>query len=126
MVQLLAVTGDNASPNNMMIDYLSDMILSFSGQRARVRCFDHITNLVAKTLLKLFEKKKGSRGMLTPVRTEAILMILTEMEMGKMKKQTVMKLGKRLQLGSAKKSCKSLKKASNLSVACLRRWVKKQ
>ena len=63
--QMLAVTCDNASANDVMIQEMEDMIVSFRGGRARSRCFCHIINLVAKMVLRQFEpperkKKRGS------------------------------------------------------------------
>ena len=57
--QLLALTADNASPNNVMVDRLEDLIPSFGGAANRVRCFDHVTNLVAKSLLAPFDGGKA-------------------------------------------------------------------
>lgn len=45
-----------------MIDSLEDMLPAFDGERARVRCFAHIINLVAKSVLQLFEQPKGRKG----------------------------------------------------------------
>jgi hypothetical protein len=44
-----------------MIDHLENMIEAFPGQPNRTRCFAHIINLVAKSLIKQFDvtKKKG-------------------------------------------------------------------
>lgn len=57
--QLLAITADNASPNDVMVDRLEDLIPSFGGAANRVRCFDHVTNLVAKSLLASFDGGKA-------------------------------------------------------------------
>ena len=54
-MQILSVTCDNASPNDVMIDELESSIESFSGSETRSRCFDHIINLVAKTMIKQFD-----------------------------------------------------------------------
>ncbi|KAF8994849.1 hypothetical protein BDZ89DRAFT_902510, partial [Hymenopellis radicata] len=53
--QVLSITCDNASPNDVMIDRLVDGIPTFGGARARTRCFAHVINLVAKSLLRLFD-----------------------------------------------------------------------
>jgi hypothetical protein len=45
-----------------MIDHMAEVIESFPGEDNRVRCFNHIINLVAKSLLKLFEVSKKKRG----------------------------------------------------------------
>jgi hypothetical protein len=43
-----------------MIDELVDLLPRFPGQANRCRCFLHIVNLIAKTLLKQFDvPKKG-------------------------------------------------------------------
>ena len=61
---MLAVTCDNASSNDVMIDEMEEMISSFRGSRARSRCFCHIINLVAKMVLRQFEppKRKSKAG----------------------------------------------------------------
>ncbi|TFY58886.1 hypothetical protein EVJ58_g6134 [Rhodofomes roseus] len=64
--KMLGVTCDNASANDVMIEEMELMILSFRGGRARSRCFCHIINLVAKMVLRQFEppkrKKKNKKG----------------------------------------------------------------
>src|SRR5882762_8692376 len=55
LFQCLGVTADNASPNNVMIDELVDMLPNFPGQVNHCHCFLHIVNLIAKTLLKQFD-----------------------------------------------------------------------
>lgn len=62
--QMLAVTCDNASSNDVMIEEMEEMIASFRGGRARSRCFCHIINLVAKMVLRQFEppKRKKKKG----------------------------------------------------------------
>ena len=58
--QVLAIAADNASANDVMIDELSKSLPIFPGEEHRVRCFNHIINLVAKSLLKLFDVPKKS------------------------------------------------------------------
>ncbi|GBE86486.1 putative AC9 transposase [Sparassis crispa] len=58
-VKLRGVTADNASSNNTMIDELSELLEEFQGQADRSRCFDHMVNLVAKSLLHQFDVPKG-------------------------------------------------------------------
>ena len=64
-MQLLSITCDNASPNDTMIAELMDSIPSFPGDANRTRCFAHIVNLVAKSVLKLFDvpKKKADEAL---------------------------------------------------------------
>ncbi|KAH9910741.1 uncharacterized protein B0H18DRAFT_894583, partial [Fomitopsis serialis] len=65
---ILGVTCDNATSNDVMIEEMEKMIMGFPGRRARSRCFCHIVNLVAKSLLRQFEppkprkKKKNEDG----------------------------------------------------------------
>jgi len=51
---------DNASANNVMITELVKILPGFPGQANQTCCFTHIINLVAKSLIKLFEVKKKS------------------------------------------------------------------
>ncbi|GLB35657.1 hypothetical protein LshimejAT787_0212220 [Lyophyllum shimeji] len=59
--KVLSITCDNASPNDTMIDELADLLPYFPGAAHRTRCFAHIVNLVAKSLLRQFDvpKKKA-------------------------------------------------------------------
>ncbi|TFY55495.1 hypothetical protein EVJ58_g8214 [Rhodofomes roseus] len=59
--KMLGVTCDNASSNDVMIEEMEAMILSFRGARARSRCFCHIINLVAKMVLRQFEPPKRNK-----------------------------------------------------------------
>ncbi|KAA1479016.1 hypothetical protein DENSPDRAFT_751612, partial [Dentipellis sp. KUC8613] len=56
---MLSVTCDNASANDVMVDELAELIDGFSGQVARTRCFAHVVNLVAKSLLRQFDVPKA-------------------------------------------------------------------
>ncbi|KAG2031558.1 hypothetical protein BDR03DRAFT_875694, partial [Suillus americanus] len=56
---ILSITADNASSNDTMITKLADMVGHFGGKTARTRCFLHIVNLVAKSLLKQFNVPKN-------------------------------------------------------------------
>jgi hypothetical protein len=47
-LQILAITTDNVSNNNTLIDELGDLLEGFQGSLMRVRCFAHILNLVVK------------------------------------------------------------------------------
>ena len=55
--QILGVTADNASNNNM-IKHLAVVIDTFPGAPNQTQCFAHILNLVAKTVLHQFEGLK--------------------------------------------------------------------
>lgn len=58
----MAITADNASPNDKMLDVLRELLVDFPGEANRGRCFDHVVNLCAKSILQLFDvttKKAG-------------------------------------------------------------------
>ncbi|RDX45199.1 hypothetical protein OH76DRAFT_1302563, partial [Lentinus brumalis] len=52
------VTCDNAANNDTMVDHMGVLLPGFEGQFHRTRCFAHIVNLVAKSLLRQFDAKK--------------------------------------------------------------------
>ncbi|KAI0076721.1 hypothetical protein K474DRAFT_1570699, partial [Panus rudis PR-1116 ss-1] len=52
---ILAVTGDNATNNDAMIREMPLAIETFPGEANQVRCFDHIANLSAKTVMRQFD-----------------------------------------------------------------------
>jgi hypothetical protein len=56
--QCLGITCDSASNNDTMIDELVDLLPNYPGAANRCRCFLHVVNLVAKSLLKQFEVPK--------------------------------------------------------------------
>ncbi|RDX39420.1 hypothetical protein OH76DRAFT_1301752, partial [Lentinus brumalis] len=55
------ITCNNAYPNDTMIDVLANTLPDFRGKKDRGRCFDHIVNLCAKSVLRPFDvdKKKA-------------------------------------------------------------------
>jgi hypothetical protein len=53
---------DNASVNNMMIEELASLIDNFPGKANHTRCFLHILNLVAKSIIKLFDSPVNENG----------------------------------------------------------------
>jgi hypothetical protein len=60
--QILSVTCDNASVNDVMIEELAKLIPNYAGKECHVRCFLHILNLVAKTIIKLFDAPEKTNG----------------------------------------------------------------
>ncbi|TFK60877.1 hypothetical protein BDN72DRAFT_748002, partial [Pluteus cervinus] len=52
--KILSVTMDKASPNDTMVIQLEKSLFPFFRAHNRVRCFLHIVNLVAKSLLHRF------------------------------------------------------------------------
>ncbi|RDX54384.1 hypothetical protein OH76DRAFT_1341219, partial [Lentinus brumalis] len=62
MVEVLGMTADNGPANDTMIDTLAQKLPGFNGKYARARCFDHIVNLCAKSVLRPFDVEKGRQG----------------------------------------------------------------
>ena len=64
VLQILSITGDNASNNDAMIRHLSTSLSEFPGPANQTRCFVHTVNLIAKSVLKPFDlrKKKDIRA----------------------------------------------------------------
>jgi hypothetical protein len=56
--QILGITSDNAANNDTMIAHLSILVSDFPGAANQTRCFTHILNLVAKSILRLFDMPK--------------------------------------------------------------------
>ncbi|RPD52226.1 hypothetical protein L226DRAFT_426232, partial [Lentinus tigrinus ALCF2SS1-7] len=52
--KILGVTTDNATSNNTTIDVLVQKLPGFGGKFSWTRCFDHIVNLCAKSVLRPF------------------------------------------------------------------------
>ncbi|TFY74982.1 hypothetical protein EWM64_g9031 [Hericium alpestre] len=59
--KILSVTCDNANANDTMIAELQKLLPDFPGENARTRCFTHIVNLIAKSLLRQFDAKESKR-----------------------------------------------------------------
>ena len=58
-IQILGVTADNTLNNDKMIERLAELIDNFPGTTNQTRCFTHILNLVAKSVLRQFEAPKA-------------------------------------------------------------------
>jgi hypothetical protein len=58
-LQILSITGDNASNNDTMIQYLGEALDEFPGPANQTRCFAHTVNLITKSILKPFELRKN-------------------------------------------------------------------
>lgn len=56
------MAADNASANDVMVRELGAAIEGFSGPGHQIRCFAHILNLVAKTIISQFDTKSGTAG----------------------------------------------------------------
>ena len=59
---MLSITCDNASNNDKMIKHLPTLIESFPGAANQTRCFTHIFNLIAKSILCQFDVPKKKEG----------------------------------------------------------------
>ncbi len=55
MPKVLSITCDNASNNDTMVAHMAHLLPSFASEMSRTRCFLHIVNLVAKTLMHQFD-----------------------------------------------------------------------
>ncbi|OCH83725.1 hypothetical protein OBBRIDRAFT_690040, partial [Obba rivulosa] len=53
--QILTITADNASSNDVLIEHFADFIFKFPGNANWCRCFAHIINLVIKAILHHFD-----------------------------------------------------------------------
>ena len=58
---MLGVTCDNASNNDTMIESMAMILSNFSGEANQARCLAHIVNLVAKIILRQFDKPKKKK-----------------------------------------------------------------
>ena len=58
-LQILSITGDNASNNDGMIRYLGETLNNFPSPTNQTRCFVHTINLIAKSILKPFDTRKA-------------------------------------------------------------------
>jgi hypothetical protein len=69
--QLLCITCDNASLNDVMINNLSRNLMNYPGDAHRARCFNHVIALVAKRITRQFDVPKGEAdGMLDEAEKE--------------------------------------------------------
>jgi len=55
---MLSITCDNASNNDTMVKHLATLVENFPGAANQTRCFTHILNLVAKSVLRQFDVAK--------------------------------------------------------------------
>jgi hypothetical protein len=61
ITQILSLTCDNASNNDAMIAELEDLLPEFS-KANHTRCFLHVNNLVARTLVRQFDVPRPTPG----------------------------------------------------------------
>ena len=60
-LQILGITGDNASNNDSMIQYLGNTLDEFPGPANQTRCFVHTVNLIAKFNSEAVQYIQGKR-----------------------------------------------------------------
>ena len=68
LAQILSVTCDNTSNNNVMVENLAAEVPAFGGATSHTRCFLHTVNLVAKSLIREFDvtKKEADKALDEP------------------------------------------------------------
>lgn len=57
--QILSITCDNVSNNNIMITELADLVDNFPGAANQTCCFLHVINLIVKSIIKPKAKANG-------------------------------------------------------------------
>ena len=57
--KVLNITCNNASSNDTMVEELEDLLDGFGGKTNRTRCFEHVVNLVARTVTRQFDTPKA-------------------------------------------------------------------
>jgi hypothetical protein len=78
--QILGVTCDNALNNDKMIEHLATLIDTFLGAANQTRCFTHIFNLVAKSVLCQFEAPKAKEDNIIDDAVKQLMAIFDELE----------------------------------------------
>lgn len=78
---MLSVTCDNATNNDTMVDELGGLVSNFAGAANRTRCFAHIVNLIAKTIIQQFDIPEAKEGQLVDAAMAELLALATYMHM---------------------------------------------
>jgi hypothetical protein len=73
MNQILSITCDNASNNDEMIRHLGVLIDKFKGRKSQTRCFAHILNLIAKSIIRQFDVPRAQVDKVFDEATEALM-----------------------------------------------------
>ena len=74
--KILAITADNASNNETVVNKLEDMIPEFEGEMARACCFLHVINLVAKSLISQFDAHNMDQNKIEAIEAQGIAVIM--------------------------------------------------
>jgi hypothetical protein len=64
-----------------MIDELQDLLSAFPGAENRTRCFAHIINLIAKTVIQQFDVPKAKEGEIVDEALEALQALTVDLDM---------------------------------------------
>jgi hypothetical protein len=62
IAQIISITCDNTSNNDIMIDTLSDLLAVFPGASNQTRCFDHCVNLITKSIIRQFDINQSNQS----------------------------------------------------------------
>jgi hypothetical protein len=79
-IQILSVTCDNASNNDKMVRQLEQLIDEFKGQESQTRCFTHILNLIAKSIIRQFDVPKAQYNRVFDKATMALMELAGDIE----------------------------------------------
>jgi hypothetical protein len=63
-----------------MIDELADLVAAFAGDASRTRCFTHIINLIAKSVIKQFDVPKTKAGEVLDDGLKELIVLAGEIE----------------------------------------------
>jgi hypothetical protein len=64
-----------------MIDELEDLVAAFPGEPGRTRCFAHIINLIAKSVIKQFDIPKAKKGEVLDDALEELIALAGDIEL---------------------------------------------
>jgi len=78
--QILSITCDNASNNDTMIRELANLLDDFPGPANQTRCFTHVLNLVAKSIIRQFDLPKSKGDGTSDEAMEELMMLAGNIE----------------------------------------------
>jgi hypothetical protein len=78
---MLSITCDNVSNNDTMVDQLEGLVSNFAGATNRTRCFVHIINLIAKTIIRQFDIPEAKEEQLVDAAMAELCALATDMDM---------------------------------------------
>jgi hypothetical protein len=92
--QILSITCDNMSPNDVMIDTLAELVVAFLGTANRTCCFTHILNLVVKVVLCQFDVPKSKADRVLDAASQALVDLAGDTESSEMEEAVMDNRGK--------------------------------